>query len=192
MTNGYSPQRDKFAGAAIVGDTIVFAPYAGYEIGLVNVTGEISSWTYEGVIDPWLSSQRYYGKFWGAAAVGNQVIFGPWHLRTVGIFDVATRRFRLPSPKPYVPQYFRGAVAADGKVFFPSMYIPRVGVFDVATEKYSMLDLGYGRVRGAAAVGNTVVFGPYYTATMQTVTVGRDCVALFVIHVVNRVVPQAM
>ena len=169
VTNGVTQDTFKHGGAAVAGDLMVFPPLGQDYIGLLSISGDISSWVYEtfdistfGVAGP--------SKFLDAAAVGNKVIFGPAEGQHIGIFNVVDRTFEVL----FVGAQFAGAVALDGKVFFAPESSQQAGVFDVTTGEYSTLDfsLETGASRSAAAFGNTVVFAPDTATSVFTVTVG--------------------
>eukprot|EP00966_Prymnesium_polylepis_P315484 7289800-Prymnesium_polylepis.1 len=116
------------------------------------------------------------GKFNGAAAVGNRVIFAPYHADFAGVYDVITSTFDASIPtdtfgffisSSMTPQKrFWGAAAVGDVVVFAPFYADYVGVYSVSTSTFYRTDLTagvhvYHKFAGAAAVGNRVVFAPY-------------------------------
>jgi hypothetical protein len=78
----------KFNGAAVIGDLVVFAPYAADVIGIYNAD--------TGNFDASVSTGSLTGvtrKFSGATGVGELVVFAPFDAYVVGIYDTQTGTF---------------------------------------------------------------------------------------------------
>ena len=99
----------KFAGAAAVGELVVFAPYNANAVGIYHAHAR----TFTSVTVGSLTMDR---KFRGATAIGELVVFAPSEANVVGIYDTQTRAFDVSITTG--PLSFSGAAAVGNLAVF--------------------------------------------------------------------------
>ena len=175
----------KFAGATTASDGLVFfAPYRADCIGIFNpATNIFRCVDISSIISS--SNPRAKGKFAGAAmASDGRVVFAPFLVDCVGIFDPTTSNFSCVDISSKLTGYYYGtlyykfqgaATASDGRVVFAPTNAQCVGVFDPKSEDFTCVDIpsnisGYFKFDGATMAKNgRVIFAP----------ADADCVGVF-------------
>jgi hypothetical protein len=145
----------KFAGAAAVGELVVFAPSEANAIGIYRTTNSTFASVSTGSL-----TMSY--KFSGAAAVGGLVVFAPYNANAVGIYHAHARTFTSVTVGSLtMDRKFRGATAIGELVVFAPSEANVVGIYDTQTRAFDVsITTGPLSFSGAAAVGNLAVFAP--------------------------------
>jgi hypothetical protein len=117
----------KFAGAAAVGELVVFAPRDADAdvVGIYNTqTG-----TFDASVTTGSLTMDY--KFFGAAAVGDLVVFAPFNADAVGIYNTQTGTFdaSVTTGSLTMDWKFFGAAAVGDLVVFAPYFADVVGTF---------------------------------------------------------------
>ena len=161
----------KFAGAAVATNgKVVFAPAIADVIGVFDPADDSFR-----VVDISAHFTAYWGNVWkfhGAAAATNsrKVIFAPYGVNSVGVFDAADDSFELIDISKHVTRefHFNGAVtAANGKIVFVPSNADGVGLFDPADNSFVLFDISaqicsdFKFSSGAVAPDGKIVFAPY-------------------------------
>jgi len=107
----------------------------------------------------------------GAAAVGTKLVFAPYNIDYLGVYDIATETFTTVATTGDAasgPNMYKGAVAVGTNVYFgPSYKMPSVGVYDTYTGIFSTIattghDASVSKIyNGVAAVGALLIFAPH-------------------------------
>ena len=111
---------------------LYFAPNTATNIGILNT--QTNAFT---TLDT--SSVAQGNRYYGAAAIGEKVVFCPYIYDNVGVFDTATSQFTtVPTTGITTGGYkYTTATAVATKVIFGPGDQANVGIFDVATGNFS-------------------------------------------------------
>ena len=168
----------KWAGGALVGTKVYFAPQFADTVGILDT--ETSNFRQ---VDTKATASIYYdtqafSKYSGAAAVGSKVYFAPHAWDNVGVMDAKTDTFSEISIGPKIIRdglaaledfaKYSDATAVGTKVFFTPFSVDNIGVLDTVTSAFSTISTlnqhanvtGEAKYMGATAIGTTIYFAP--------------------------------
>jgi len=171
----------KFNGGALAPNgKVIFGPAGCRAVGIFDpVSKELELslsmtlvQTLNGVSSYYGCYAHYYTFSDTVATTDSKVVFVPFHLHAVGIFDSADQSLELVEIDDQIADFDwkgnmfgEGALAPNGKLIFAPYYAPALGIFDPSTKIFQLVDvpdLDYPRFWGAvfAPASGKVVFAP--------------------------------
>ena len=170
----------KYAGAAIVGSKVYFAPRNEDSVGVVDTTTNTFSTidtSAAGVIADW--------KYRDIVALGTKVYMSPYKEEHVGVVDTTTDTFSTIANTSLAgvtgTNLYWGAAAVGTKIYFAPWQASSVGVLETANNTFSTIDIsaagltgGTNQYTSAVAVGKDVFFAPYSENNVGVVDTATD------------------